>query len=157
MVTARNTLTQILQGPAMTATARLDISALSEAQRAGLTMFGTRPAWIGVVREAGVTHIVFANAGEETVSVPVAGATLQLRVVVGPDQQAQFAYNLDDGAQFTAFGAPVALRFSWWKGARPALFTYVRSPPANATGSGHIDIDWFHVDTAGAAHSSTQR
>ncbi|HTQ36492.1 MAG TPA: glycoside hydrolase 43 family protein [Steroidobacteraceae bacterium] len=147
LVTARNTLTQVLQGPSMTATARLDVAALSEAQRAGLAMFGTRPAWIGAVREDGATHVVFANAGEESAVAPVAGTIVQLRVQVGADQQARFAYSLDDGAHFTEAGVPVMLRFSWWKGARPALFTYVRSPPATAAGSGHVDIDWFHVDT----------
>jgi len=145
LVTARNTLTQVLQGPAMTATTRLDISAMSEGQRAGLSMFGTRPAWIGAVKEGGAAHVVFANAGEESVVAPLAGNVLQLRVQVGADQQARFAYSLDDGAHFTEWNAAVALRFSWWKGARPALFTYVRSPPATAAGSGYIDVDWFHV------------
>jgi hypothetical protein len=27
------------------------------------------------------------------------------------------------------------------------LFTYVRSPPGTAAGSGHVDIDWFRVET----------
>ncbi len=148
LVTARNTLTQILQGPAMTATARIDITALSEGQRAGLAMFGVLPAWIGTVKEGGTTRIVFASAGEETAAVPVDGPTLQLRVQVGAEQQARFAYSLDEGGHFIELGTPVALRFSWWKGARPALFTYVRSPPATAAGSGHVDVDWFHVDVA---------
>ncbi len=83
LVTARNTLTQILQGPAMTAAARIDIAAMSEGQRAGLAMFITRPAWIGAVKEGGNTRIVFANAGEETVVVSTTATILQLRVAVG--------------------------------------------------------------------------
>ena len=119
LVTARNTLTQILQGPVMTATTRIDVSALSDGQRAGLAMFGVLPAWVGAAHDAGATHVVFANAGQETLAEPATGATLQLRVQVGTDQQAQFAYSLDDGVHFTSVGAPVALHFSWWKGARP--------------------------------------
>jgi beta-xylosidase len=144
LVTARNTLTQILQGPAMTFTARVDLAAMTEGQRAGLSMFGTRPAWVGAVREQGATRIVFSTEGNETASVP-AGGTVQLRVRVGTDQQAVFSYSVDDGATFTGIGAPAVLRFAWWKGARPALFTYIKSPPGIATGSGHIDVDWARV------------
>ncbi len=147
LVTARNTLTQILQGPAMTATARFDLAAMSEGQRAGLTMLGVRPAWIGAAKEGSAIRVVFTNEGTEQASAPATATTLQLRVQVGADQQARFAYSLDDGARFTELGTPVALRFSWWKGARPALFTYVRSPPGTAAGRGHVEIDRFHLDT----------
>jgi beta-xylosidase len=146
LVTTRNTLTQILQGPSMTATTRIDISAMSEGQRAGLAMFGVLPSWIGAVREYGATQVVFSSAGNDAIVAPATSRTLQLRVQVGADQQARFAFSLDDGAHFVDAGTPVALRFSWWKGARPALFTYVRSPPGTAAGSGHVDVDWFHVD-----------
>jgi hypothetical protein len=128
----------------MTFTARLDLSAMSEGQRAGLSMFGTRPSWVGAVREQGATRIVFSAEGNETASV-AAGGTVQLRVRVGTDQQALFSYSLDEGATFTGIGAPTVLRFAWWKGARPALFTYIKSPPGIATGSGHIDVDWARV------------
>jgi beta-xylosidase len=144
LVTARNTLTQILQGPAMTATARLDLSAMSEGQRAGLAMFGTRPSWVGAVREQNSTSIVFSSEGNESATVAARGI-VQLRVRVGTDQQALFSYSVDDGATFTSIGTPTALRFAWWKGARPALFTYIKSPPGIATGSGHIDVDWVRV------------
>jgi beta-xylosidase len=148
LVQARNTLTQILQGPSMTATTRIDISAMSEGQRAGLALFGVLPSWIGAVNEYGATQIVFSSAGVDAIVAPATSSILQLRVQVDANQQAHFAWSLDDGAHFTAAGAPVAPRFSWWKGARPALFTYVRSPPATATGGGYLDVDWFHVDVA---------
>jgi beta-xylosidase len=63
LVTARNTLTQILQGPHSTITARLDVSRMAEGQRAGLSLFGVRPSWIGLVREGGVTRVTLADAG----------------------------------------------------------------------------------------------
>ena len=66
LVTARNTLTQVLQGPAMTVTARLEIGHLGDQQRAGLVLFGVKPTWIGVVRDAGVTYLTYASAGIET-------------------------------------------------------------------------------------------
>jgi hypothetical protein len=100
---------------------------------------------VGAVREQGATRIVFSTEGNETATVAATG-TVQLRVRVGTDQLAVFSYSLDEGASFTPVGAPSVLRFAWWKGARPALFTYIKSPPGIATGSGHIDVDWVHVD-----------
>ena len=93
---------------------------------------------------AHATRIVFSAEGNETSSVAAAGM-VQLRVRVGTAQQAVFSYSLDEGATFTGIGPSTALRFAWWKGARPALFTYIKSPPGIATGSGHIDVDWVRV------------
>ncbi len=143
LVTARDTLTQILQGPAMTVTARIDAARMTDGQRAGLAMFSARPSWIGLVREAGVTRIAYAAAGQETLGPPIAGAAVELRVEVTPDQTAQYAYRLDQGP-FTPLGPATPLRFSWWKGARPALFSYVKR--AQAAAPGWIDVDWAHVD-----------
>jgi len=153
LVTARNTLTQILQGPMATFTTRLDTTGMSEGQRAGLALFGVLPAWIGVVKQEGAVRVVFASAGEESAITALDASTVQLRAQVGADQQAHFSFSLDEGRHFTAAGKAVQLNFSWWKGARPALFTYVLSPPGTAAGSGHIDVDWFHAqDDARVAH-----
>ncbi len=142
LVTARNTLTQILQGPDMVVTARVDIAHMSDGQRAGLAMFGQRPSWIGLVREGGVSRITYASAGVETPGPVAAGAMVELRVEVTPDQTAHYSFRLDGGV-FQPLGPSPPLRFSWWKGARPALFSYVA--PAKAVGAGWIDVDWVHV------------
>ena len=52
-----------------------------------------------------------------------------------------------EGAHFTPFGDPQELRFAWWKGARPALFTYTRA----GVGAGSVDVDWVHVERRDAA------
>jgi beta-xylosidase len=138
LVTARNTLTQILQGPAMQATTRIDAGHVATGQRAGLAMFGVRPSWIGVVGSGGSTRVTLSIDGVETAGPVVTGATVQLRVDVAPDQTARYAYSLDDGRHFVPLGGAIPLaRFSWWKGSRPALFSY--GP------NGWIDVDWFHV------------
>jgi len=80
------------------------------------------------------------------VIAPLDAATVQLRVHVGADQQARFSFSLDEGQNFTPAGVPVQLHFSWWKGARPAMFTYVLSPPGTAASSGHVDVDWFRLE-----------
>ncbi|MCG7347238.1 glycoside hydrolase family 43 protein [Sphingomonas sp. ACRSK] len=141
LVTARNTLTQVLQGPESRITARIDLSHMADGQRAGLTLFGVRPSWIGAVRERGATHLVLAREGEEQAGPRLTADTIELRAEVGRDQTVRYSYRLGTGG-FTPLGDAIPLaRFSWWKGSRPALFTFNKRAP-----SGRIDVDWFHVD-----------
>ncbi|MBP2278696.1 glycoside hydrolase family 43 protein [Sphingomonas sp. PL20] len=141
LVTARDTLTQVLQGPNTTASARIDVRNLAPGQRAGLAMFGVRPSWIGVVGTAAGGRVTLSVQGIETPGPVVTGTgtgTVVFRVAVGPEQTARYAYSLDDGRHFTTMSDAIPLaRFSWWKGSRPALFSY--------GAAGWVDIDWFHV------------
>jgi beta-xylosidase len=150
LIAARNTLTQILQGPAVTLTARIDISHLTEQQRAGLVLFGVRPPWIGVVRDTGATYLTYAVAGVETRGPALDSAVIDLRAQVSPDQSVRFSYAAAPDAPFQSFGAQTPLaRFSWWKGSRPGLFTYIKVTPGTAMApspDGYVDIDWFHVE-----------
>ncbi len=153
LVTARNTLTQMLQGPSMTITTRLEIGHLGEQQRAGLVLFGVRPAWIGVVRDAGSTYLTYASAGVETRGPSLAGDVIDLRARVSADQSVRFAYALGSDVHFEWFGPATALsKFSWWRGSRPGLFTFIKAQPpgtgAPATAN-YVDFDWFHVEHSG--------
>lgn len=142
LATSRNTLTQILQGPQRQVTTRLDVSRLREGQRAGLSLFGVKPSWIGLVREGGRNYITLASEGVETKGPVLAGSTVQLRARVTQDQRVRYAYSLDEGRNFQPLGDLIPLaRFSWWKGSRPALFTFSKGE----TG-GYVDIDWVRVE-----------
>ncbi len=155
LVTARNTLTQVLQGPRTTITARIDVSHMAEGQRAGLTLFGVRPAWVGVVQWSGARMVATSVEGKEILMAGAARhsggpypietvrAIIQLRAEVSEGQTVRYSYSLDDGRHFRVVGDPVWLsRFSWWKGSRPALFSFTHARNA----SGWIDVDWVHVD-----------
>jgi beta-xylosidase len=150
LVTARNTLTQVLQGPATTLTARIDIAHLVDQQRAGLVLFGVRPTWIGVVRDAGTSYLTYAAAGVETRGPTLASALIDLRAQVNPDQSVRFSYAAQPDAAFERFGPETPLaHFSWWKGSRPGLFTYIKTTPGSsgaAMQDGYVDVDWFHVE-----------
>ncbi|WP_293878338.1 MULTISPECIES: glycoside hydrolase 43 family protein [unclassified Sphingomonas] len=141
LVTAHNTLTQILQGPRTRVTARLDVGRMTDGQRAGLSLFGVRPSWIGLVRDGDSTRVTLASEGRETPGVTLTARTIDLRAEVGPDQTVRYGYSIDGGRSFRAMGDAVKLaRFSWWKGSRPALFTFTRGAPG-----GSIDVDWVRV------------
>jgi hypothetical protein len=66
----------------------------------------------------------------------------------------QFSYAADGKGDFKEFGPVTELaKFSWWKGSRPAVFTYVRADadegrsgrPAGQVRQNYIDVDWFRV------------
>lgn len=142
LVTARNTLTQILQGPRTRITARFDAARMTDGQRAGLSLFGVRPSWIGLVREGGRLRVTLAQEGRETAGPLLDGAMIDLRAEVAPDQTVRYAYSLDGGRRFRPLGEAIPLaRFSWWKGSRPALFTFSRGAVGGA-----VDIDWVRVE-----------
>lgn len=143
LVAARNTLTQVLQGEASQMDALMEVSHMADGERAGLAMFQLQPAWIGVVQEGGERFITFSSAGVETRGPKLTHAAARLRIDVA-NGEAQFSYRTGEATRFAMLGK-AKLRFSWWKGSRPALFTYNTS--ARSEDLGMIDIDWFRWQT----------
>ena len=62
------------------------------------------------------------------------------------DETVAYEYSLDEGKTFAPLGERVKLRFAWWKGARPALFSFYTG--AEQAQPGRADFDWLHVDPA---------
>jgi beta-xylosidase len=139
---ARNTLTQILQGPGSVVTVRMEIEQMSDTQRAGVAMLQVQPNWIGVVQTAGVRRITWSSAGAQLAGPVVSGLAVLLRMNI-VDETVRYAYSIDEGKTFVTLGDPAKLRFSWWKGARPALFSFYTGDAAGFPGN--ADFDWFHV------------
>ncbi len=110
LVTARNTLTQILLGPHPTYTARIDTRGMTDGQRAGLALFGVRPSWVGVVREDGRRRVTLASEGVETHGAELTGDTIELRAEVSEGQAVRYSFSLDGGRTFVAFGDPISAR-----------------------------------------------
>lgn len=138
---ARNTLTQTLADPALTVTTSLDTRNLADGQKAGLCMLANLPSWIGVVQSGGAQHIACLVSNSETFGQAITGQVIQLRATVA-NGTARFSYSLDR-KHFIPLGSSAKLKFSWWKGARPGLFSFNTLSPAN-TSSGIADFDWFH-------------
>ena len=143
LVSARNTLTQVQQGRASEMTVRLAVGAMADGQKAGLAMLGRRPSWVGVVQTAGRRKITFAFAGAETAGPDVVSDAVLLRMSVD-DELVHYSYSLNDGRSFTAIGTPAQMLFSWWKGARPALFTF--NTQDSAASPGIADFDWARIE-----------
>jgi hypothetical protein len=147
-VAARNTLTQILIGRASQTTTRLEIAGMSDGQRVGLGVLQVTPNWLGVVQADGIRRLTFSAAGAQSAGPVLSGDAIQVRLDIA-DEMAWYSYSLDEGKTFVPFGERSKLRFSWWKGARPALFSFtLRDTEAQA---GHVDVDWVRV-----THDSAQ-
>ncbi len=140
---ARNTLTQMLSDPASAVTTTLDTRNMADGQRAGLCLFGNPSAWIGVMHSGGKQQIAFYAATNETSGPAIAAQDVQLRASI-TNGIVTFSYSLD-GRQFISFGTPVKLQFSWWKGARPGLFSFNTAAATNQP-PGTADFDWFRYE-----------
>jgi len=143
LLSARNTLTQMMQDESFDFTSRLDTGQMKDGDHAGIAMFEQSPSGLQVVQTNGVRSLSFFHL-HDTVDGPqqLPGAVLQLRVHVEGDT-ATYSYSLDDGKSFQQIASPVHLTFSWWKGSRPSLFAYTT---AHTAGAGYIDFDWAHYN-----------
>ena len=128
LVTARNTLTQILQGPRTTDhhADRRARHGRGPARRPRHVRRAPELDRRGAQRRPQPRHPRHRGRGDRRARADAA-ATVELRVEVGARADRALSYSLDDGRTFQPFGEPIPLaRFSWWKGSRPALFSFVR-------------------------------
>ncbi len=139
---ARNTLTHRIQGPASTATIRLDYSSMANGDRAGLAMLRDQSAWIGIRKDNGVTRVSMTNGlamsangwtttgtGSEAAGTAVSGGTIWLRVTAdirpGSGRTASFSYSTN-GSTFSTLGPAFTLTDNWqfFMGYRFGIFNY---------------------------------
>ena len=154
---ARNTLTRRIRGPESTATIELDVSGMSDGDRAGLAMLRQTSASIGVRRSGGSNTVVMvdgmtmddgwntSNTGSVADSSPIAGDSIYLRVHAdirpGASRTARFSYSTD-GTTFTELGPEFVLNNQWqfFMGYRFAIFNY-----ATAALGGQVTVKSFEV------------
>ena len=139
LLSARNTLTQCMQDNSFAFTVRVDLNAMKAGVHAGLAMFEESASGLEIVQSDGARRLDFFHLSEHVSGPALTQTVIQLRVRVSGDQALYF-YSLDDGKTFQQLGAATPIRFSWWKGSRPALFawTTLTSDP------GAVDFDWVH-------------
>jgi len=140
---ARNTLTQMLSDPVSIVTTSLDTRKMADGQRAGLCVFGKPSGWIGVMQTGGRQQIACYTSTNEAAGPAIDPQNVQLRANIA-NGIANFSYSLD-GGQFISFGEPVKLQFSWWKGARPGIFSFNTAFATNQP-LGTADFNWFHYE-----------
>ncbi|MDQ6417895.1 glycoside hydrolase 43 family protein [Paenibacillus sp. LHD-117] len=148
VVHARNTLTQRTEGPACSATTKLDISHLNPGDRAGLVALQSGFGTVGIqVTEDGKRFVAMTMNGgdgvEEKVEiVPFNGVELFLQIEFdfrNSIDLAQFSYSID-GEQWIAIGQPLEMKYTLdhFMGYRIGLYNY-----STKYIGGHADFDYF--------------
>jgi beta-xylosidase len=138
---ARNTLTHRIQGPTSTATIELDVSGMTDGDRAGLAILRDASAWIGVTRDGGANRVVMVDGltmdgdwnttgtGTEQAGADLTGDQVWLSVTAdvtpGAPGTATFSYSTD-GTTFAPLGPDFSLHTDWpfFMGNRYAIFNH---------------------------------
>lgn len=145
LLTARNTLTEMMQDDSFQFTVRIDLSGIEPGVHTGLAMFEQDASGLEIAQEGQRRRLSYFHLPDRVPGPLVpAAAVVQLRVVVH-DAMANYSYSVDDGRSFQPLGAPTAIHASWWKGPRPALFAYTTA----ATEPGFVDFDWVRYEALG--------
>ena len=118
-------------------------------RRAGLLVFGSDYAWVGIARTASGREVVVATClgapdgcrEEAVASLPAPAGPVQLRVQWLAGGRCRFAVSFD-GRHFTDLGPGFAARAGRWVGAKVGLFATARA--AHATRS-PADFAWVRV------------
>lgn len=132
LMSARNTLTQRVQGPESEAVVELDVRGLKDGDTAGLGILQRPYGFIAARRDNGQLKVVMNNNGKEVDAVSgVAGDTLWFKAAAtSKGFKAAFAYSTD-GKQFITCGNQLAMGLGLaWTANRFALFNF------STTGSG---------------------
>ena len=138
---ARNTLTETPQDEAFEFTTSLRVDHLADGDHAGLSMFDKTQTSLAVVQKDGVRQLVFTSLSSETPGPIVSAKIVELRVSL-MNETTSYTYSLDSGKTFLPLGQAVKAVFSWWKGARPALFAFTTN--TQSAKSNYVDVDWAH-------------
>jgi beta-xylosidase len=142
----------LLQKPtaeAFTVTTEMSFVPTQAGQRAGLLVFGSDYAWLGIVRRGGKTWLVLKRclaadegAAEETLAEREApDGALRLRLDWRDGAECQFSFATTTG-DFVAFGPAFVARPGRWIGAKVGLFA---SAAPDDTTHAAADFGWFRV------------
>ena len=123
--TARNTLTQKLMGFKGSYTVKMDCSEMVDGQFAGMACMGAHDFCAGVIVEEGRRFISMEDEeGIQKMTLLEKGDKVWIRLFFD-DVENVFGYSYGtDGKDFIPLGDSFQMRFGFWKGARPALFSY---------------------------------
>ena len=143
LTSARNTLTQRVQGPASHGTVEMELGGLKDGCVAGFGIFEFPYAYVGIHQEHGKRRLVMCNDGKivETAIDDYRGDKLLIRArATDKDFTARFFYSTD-GSTFHPIGNVLHMGLGLvWTANRFALFNYT----TEASGiDGYADFNWF--------------
>ena len=158
--TARNTITQRMEGPQSTATVCLDLKGMKDGDVAGFSAFNSDAAVLGVSMKDGAKTLTLTEESvrlhphnkevldvkkKVAAEVPLKKDRIWLRIDADfrPGETrdiAKFWYSLD-GKEWNRIGEDYRMRFDWQRffmGTKFAIFNY-----ATEEAGGYVDVDYF--------------
>lgn len=142
LYSARNSLTQRVQGPASSAVTEMEIKGMKNGDIAGLAIFQKPYATIAVKQIGEKRYIVMLNEGKTIDSTEIHNHKIWFKATA-TDQSfiASFYYSLD-GKRFIPYGNQLKMDLGFaWTANRFMLFNYNTISKQNA---GYADFNWFH-------------
>ena len=139
---ARNTLTQRVQGPSSEGTVEIDVSGLKDGNVAGFGIFQFPYAYVAVEQINGVKKIIMCNNGEiiDTLDETVDDKIWIRARVTDINSRATFYYSLD-GQKYNPIGNELIMGLGLtWTANRFALFNFSRLKSGE---QGYADFNWF--------------
>lgn len=103
-------------------TLKLDLSAMTDGQEAGLTHFAKSYCTLGIVQRAKVRSLSYNQNGRRVTGPRISASTIYLRSVWGFAGKSQFFYSLD-GRTYQPFGDAYQLTWESYRGDRIGIFT----------------------------------
>ena len=158
--TARNTITQRMEGPQSTATVCIDLKGMKDGDVAGFSAFNSDAAVLGVSMKDGAKTLTLTEESvrlhphnkevldvkkKVAAEVPLKKDRIWLRIDADfrPGETRDIAklwYSLD-GKEWNRIGEDYRMRFDWQRffmGTKFAIFNY-----ATEEAGGHVDVDYF--------------
>lgn len=138
---ARNTLIQRSYGPLSEGSIKVDVTNMKDGDRAGISMYCSKPGTIQVSIDNGKKRIVMTDRNEEKYSISLSTNIVYLRAQCDYTTDTAFFFYSIDGKNWKQLGRGFRMVFSTdhFTGNRFAIFNY-----STATAGGYVDIDWFH-------------
>lgn len=140
--TARNTLTQRVQGPNSEGTVEMSVDGLKDGNVAGFGIFEFPYAYIAVQQSGGKKELVMCNDGEIVERLEgFQGDKIWIRArITDREFTANFYYSLD-GLNYQPFGNTLKMGLGLpWTANRFALFHFSTQPEGV---DGYADFNWF--------------
>lgn len=151
LTTARNTLTQRVQGPLSEGTVEIDVSQLKDGNIAGFGIFQSPYAYIAVRKDGNEKTLIMVNNGKVIDSIKnFSQNKLWIRAnLTHVDFTATFSYSTD-GQKFISFGNQLKMALGYdWTANRFALLTYSTKKEEG----GYADFNWFHFNGQNPSYS----
>lgn len=141
LLSAGNTLTQrTFRQPRNEVVVKMDLSGMTDGQKAGLCHFSSKHAAAGVVKEGGVLHVEYRENNEVSRGSRIDGPLIWLKTTWGSDGMSRFLYSTD-GKTFVPVGKDYQMVWGNYRGDRIGIYCF-----NDLSEGGYVDIDYLHYN-----------